>query len=203
MKLYYAPTSPFVRKVMILAMERGLDDRLELLPTNPFSEESGLRKANPISKIPALELDDGRVLIESTLICEYLDGLHDGQKLFPAGDARIDVLRRDALADGMVTAGIACRIEKEMRPAELFWQDYADRHMKSMLGAINELENDAESYTTGDDFTIADVSLACALGWVDFRYPDVAWRSDNPAIAEWFEAFSDRPSMVKTVPPAG
>ena len=203
MKLHYSATSPFVRKVIITAMERGLDDRFELVPSNPFSEDSGLRKYNPLSKIPALELDDGRVLIESTLICEYLDGLHDGRKLFPEDDRRIDVLRQVALADGLAIAGIACRIETVMRPAELLWQDYAKRHMKSMLGALATLEEDAGSFSSGDDFTIADIALGCALGWVDFRYPDVAWRSDNPAIADWFEAFSDRPSMVKTVSPQG
>jgi glutathione S-transferase len=203
MKLYYAPTSPYVRKVIVLAMERGLDDRLELVPTNPFSEDSGLRAFNPISKIPTLELDDGQILIESTLICEYLDGLHNGAKLFPSDETRVDVLNRTALADGLVTAGIACRVEKEMRPAELFWQDYFDRHMKSMLGAISVLEKDADKYSAADDFDIADISLACGLGWVDFRFPDVGWRNDNPAIADWFETFSDRPSMQKTMPPEG
>lgn len=203
MKLYYAPTSPFVRKVIILAMERGLNDQLERIPTNPFSEDSGLRSVNPISKIPALELDNGQVLIESTLICEYLDGLHQGAKLFPSDDTRSDVLNRTALADGLVGAGIACRVEKEMRPADLFWQDYFDRHMKSMLGAIRVLENDAGKYTSGDDFNIADLSLACAFGWVDFRFPDAGWRGDCPALADWFETFSDRPSMQQTMPPEG
>ena len=200
MKLCFAPSSPFARKVLVAAMERGLDNQIELILTDPFSEESGLRKVNPLSKIPALELDDGRVIIESALICEYLDDLHDGPRLFPQDDTRLDVLKRMALADGMASAGVLFRIETQRRPPELLWQAYADRQKKSMLGTLSVLEEEADSFRTGNDLSIADIALGCCLGWYDLRFPDLAWRSDNPGIAEWFETFSERPSMAKTVP---
>jgi len=200
MKLHFSPSSPFARKVLVVAMERGLDEGIELILTDPFSEESGLRDVNPLSKIPALELEDGRVIIESALIAEYLDGLHDGPKLFPQNDTRLDVLRRMALADGMTSAGVLYRVETQRRPPELLWQPWAERQKKSMLGTLSVLEEEADAFRAGDDLTIADIALGCCLGWFDLRFPDLAWRRDSPAIADWFEEFSDRPSMAKTMP---
>jgi len=200
MKLRFSPSSPFARKVLVVAMERGLDEDIELILTDPFSEESGLRDVNPLSKIPALELEDGRVIIESALITEYLDGLHDGPKLFPQDDTRLDTLKRMALADGMTSAGVLYRVETQRRPSELLWQAYVERQMKSMLGTLSVLEEEAEAFRAGDDLTIADIALGCCLGWFDLRFPDLAWRRDNPAIADWFEDFSNRPSMAKTMP---
>jgi len=200
MKLLFSAASPFARKVVVFALECGLENRIEKIPTDPFADEVALRAVNPLSKIPALQLDDGRVLIESTLICEYLDGLHQGQKRFPQGEQRIAVLQRTALADGMTSAGVLYRMETQRRPAELLWQAFADRQKKTMLGTLSVLETDVGSCRSGDDLTIADIALGCCLGWFDLRFPEIAWRSDHPAIADWFEAFSDRPSMVKTMP---
>ena len=200
MKLRFSPSSPFARKVLVVAMERGLDEGIELILTDPFSEESGLRDINPLSKIPALELEDGRVIIESALITEYLDGLHDGLKLFPEDDTRLDTLRRMALADGMTSAGVLYRVETQRRPPELLWQSFVERQKKSMLGTLNVLEEEADAFRAGDGLTIADIALGCCLGWYDLRFPDLAWRRDNPAIADWFEDFSNRPSMAKTMP---
>jgi len=200
MKLRFSPSSPFARKVLVVAMELGLDHQIELVMTDPFSEESGLRDVNPLSKIPALELADGRVIIESALISEYLDELHGGTRLFPRDGTRHDVLRRMALADGMTSAGVLYRVETQRRPPELLWQAYVERQKKSMLGTLNVLEAEADALRTGDDLTIADIALGCSLGWFDLRFPDLLWRSDNPAVADWFEEFSERPSMVKTAP---
>ncbi len=200
MKLRYSPSSPFARKVIVAALERGLEGRFEKIMTDPFSEETGLRDVNPLGKIPALELDDGRVIIESNLICEYLDDLHEGPKLFPTGERRIDVLKRTALADGMTNAGVLYRIETQRRPAELLWQPFVERQKKAIFGTLSLLELDADAFTAGDDLTIADIALGCCLGWFDLRFPDLQWRSDNPAIADWFENFSDRPSMAQTMP---
>jgi len=200
MKLFFSPTSPFARKVIVTAIERGLEDRIEKVVTDPFAEDSGLRAVNPLSKIPALELDDGRVIIESRLICEYLDGLHNGRKLYPSGDIRQDTLQRMALADGMTDAGVLYRIETQRRPSELLWQGFADRQLKTVLGTLSMLEDNAEALRAGDDLTIADIALGCCLGWFDLRFPDLIWRRDSPAIADWFEEFSARPSMSRTMP---
>jgi len=200
MKLRYSAASPFVRKVIVVALERGLNDRLEHIDTDPFSEDSDLRVDNPLSKIPTLELDDGRVLIESSLICEYLDGLHDGAKLIPEGDARMEVLKRQALVDGMTTAGVLLRIETQRRPPEFMWQAMVERQKKTMFGVLGMLEADADSLSTSDDLNIADIALGCSLGWIDFRFADLGWRQDHPAVADWFENFSNRPSMIETAP---
>jgi len=200
MKLRFSPSSPFARKVVVAALERGLEGRFEKIMTDPSSEDSGLRDVNPLGKIPALELDDGRVIIESSLICEYLDGLHDGPKLFPEDDTRLDTLRRMALADGMTGAGVLLRTETQRRPAELLWQPFVERQKKAIFSTLSRLETEAEAFTAGDDLTIADIALGCCLGWFDLRFPDLHWRTDNPAIADWFEDFSNRPSMMQTMP---
>ena len=200
MKLRYSASSPFVRKVIVAALERGLNDRFERIDTDPFSEESDLRADNPLSKIPALELDDGRVMIESSLICEYLDGLHDGQKLIPEGDARMDVLKRQALVDGMTTAGVLLRLETQRRPQEFMWQPMVERQKKAIFGVLDMLEADVDSLSTSDDLNVADIALGCSLGWFDLRFPDLGWRQDHPGLADWFENFSNRPSMIETAP---
>jgi len=200
MKLRYSSGSPFVRKVLVAALERGLNDRLERIDTDPFSDEGDLRSDNPLGKIPALELDDGRVLIESSLICEYLDGLHDGAKLIPEGDARMEVLKRQALIDGMTSAGVLLRVETQRRPADLLWQPWADRQKKAIFGVLGVMEAEAENLSTSDDLNIADIALGCSLGWFDLRFPDFGWRQDHPAVADWFENFSNRASMIETVP---
>lgn len=200
MKLHFSPTSPFARKTLVVAMEHGLDRQIELMTTDPFSEDSNLRTVNPLSKIPALELDDGRVIIESAIISEYLDGLHDGPKLFPEGETRFDTLKRMALADGMTNAGVLYRIETQRRPPELLWEGFVERQKKAMRASLDMLEEDADALRAGDDLTIADIALGCCLGWFDLRFPDLAWRTDSPVIADWFDNFSERRSMVKTQP---
>lgn len=199
MKLRFSPASPFVRKVSVTLIETGLEDRVERIPTNVWDPATDITEANPLGKIPTLITDDGEALYDSPVICEYLDGLHDGPKLFPAdGPARWRALRLQALGDGMADAGVLTRLEGR-RPEEFQYDKWVERQTAAIFRAMDTLEADADGLA-GDEPTIGHIAVGCALGWVDFRLPDLDWRPDRPALAEWFEAFSERPSMVRTAP---
>jgi glutathione S-transferase len=198
MKLHNSPTSPFVRKVLIAAHERGLADQIEL--TGPQTMENGeLRAYNPLEKVPALVLDDGTALYDSLVIVSYLDGLGSGPQLIP-GDhaARTTVLRRHALADGIMEAGVASVMETR-RPDDKIWSDAINRQRGKIQRAIDALEGEIEAM--GDAVDLSTISTGAALGYVDFRLGDLGWRDGHPKLAAWYEAFAKRPSMVGTTPP--
>lgn len=198
MKLRYSPTSPYVRKVTVTLIETGLNDRVERIPTDVWNPDTDIAKDNPLGKIPTLILDDGGVLYDSPVICEYLDSLHDGDTLFPAsGDARWKALRLQALGDGMTDAGIA-RFLENRRPGELQFDKWIKRQTAVVLRAMDTLESAMNELESG--FGIGQISVACSIGWLDFRLLDLDWRGERPGLAEWFEEISDRPSMTQTVP---
>ena len=198
MKLYYAPASPFVRKVNVFAMEIGLDKKIEWLKTNPWQAEDKLTAENPLSKIPTLITDDDKVIYDSRVICEYLDSLHNGDKLIPEkGEKRWQVLRLQALADGILDAGILRFMEKK-RPSELQSKDWDNMQQKSVKRGLDYLENSISDWS--DNLDIGVITVACVLGWLDFRFADEGWRTRRPQLKNWFELFSKRPSMVKTMP---
>jgi glutathione S-transferase len=199
MKLYYNPASPYVRKVRVLAMETGLMDQIELarVTITPTDPDATLCADNPIGKIPTLVLDDGDTLYDSRVICEYLDGLHAGARLFPGdGDARWIALRRQALADGILDSAVNTRYETFLRPEELRWADWVDNQMAKIRRSLDVLESESP----GDAIDIGSISVACALGYLDFRYSDEGWRDSRPKLAAWFEKFAQRPSMSETSP---
>ncbi len=198
MKLRYAPASPYVRKVTVTLIETGLEDRVERIPTNPHDPETDIATVNPLGKIPALITDDGEVLVDSPVICEYLDSLHDGAKLFPASGApRWRALRLLALGDGMTDAGVLRRAESR-RPEAFQYDKWADRQNTVIGRAMDALEGELERLD--GPLTIGHIAVACSIGWLDFRFPDLDWRAGRPGLAEWFEAFGERPSMTATVP---
>ena len=199
MQLRYSPTSPYVRKVMVTAIETGLDENIEKIPTNPWDAATDLPADNPIGKVPALKLDNGETLFDSPVICEYLDSLHGGEKLFPAaGGARWSVLRLHALADGILDAAVL-RLLEGKRPAELQSKDWADRQKQAIDRSLNELEKKSDQLD-GKPITIAHVACGCALGYLDFRFSADNWRDGRPKLSQWYEAFSKRDSMRQTVP---
>jgi glutathione S-transferase len=198
MKLRYSPASPFVRKVLVQAMETGLDGKIERVPTATADPASGLSKENPLGKVPSLTTDEGVHLYDSPVICEYLDGLHGGTKMFPAaGAARWTVLRRQALADGMMDAAVARRLES-LRPANEQSPSAMAGQRGKVLGGLDALE--AEADKLGDKADIGLISIACALGYLDFRFANEDWRSGRPRLTRWFETFSQRPSLQATLP---
>ena len=199
MKLYYNPVSPYVRKVRVLAMETDLMGGIELakVTITPTSPDADLCADNPIGKIPTLVLDDGCALYDSRVICEYLDGLHAGAHLFPDnGNARWTALRRQALADGILDSAVNTRYETSLRPEELRWADWVNNQMAKIRRSLDVLEGEP----MGDGVDIGTISVACALGYLDFRYSDERWRDSRPRLATWFEKFAQRPSMSETSP---
>lgn len=199
MKLHYAQTSPFVRKVMIAAHEKGLADKIELVETNPAVSED-LIADNPLQKIPALVTDRGQALYDSLVICDHLDAQAGGPELIPADPAeRSTVLCRHALADGMMEAALACVMETR-RPEEKQWRDQIERQQGKVSRSLDALE--AEAGTFGDTIDLSTIATGAALGYIDFRLGDMNWRDGRPKLAAWYEAFAKRPSMAGTRPDA-
>lgn len=201
MKLHWSPRSPFVRKVMIVAYEVGLVERLDCVrtvaaTTKPNAE---LMRDNPLSKLPTLVLDDDMVLYDSPVICEYLDTLHDGPKLFPAEPkARMTALRRQALGDGALDFLVLWRAEY-MRPAEQQSAAYMASYSTRRDAVLKAIEHEAPALAASE-FSIGHVALGCALSYLDFRFADFDWRRAHPAAAAWHESFSARPSVQATEP---
>jgi glutathione S-transferase len=195
--LRYSPTSPFVRKVLVFAMETGLADRIERIPTLPWDPKTDLPKDNPLGKVPALKTPDGW-LYDSLVICEYLDSLHTGAKLFPPpGPARWQALRHHALADGALDAAILRRLESQ-RPDGQRSQSWMDRQKAAVERALDALEADAKGLVELSD--IGAITIAVMLGYLDFRFAAEDWRRGRPALAAWYARVSKDESMLATVP---
>jgi glutathione S-transferase len=191
--------SPFARKVLVLAHELGVRERIALRDTDPHSDES-LRGANPLCKIPTLVLDDGRVLYDSRVICEYL--LTQGDAARVAGPRDRDaweVSRDHALGDGICDAAVALRGEK-LRPDAQQSGRYIARQNAAILAACDALAADVD--LLGGRLDIGVIAIGCALGYLDLRHPDIDWRRDRAALADWHADFSARESMVLTSPTA-
>lgn len=203
MQLLYAPTSPFVRKVVVLAAETGLSGEIERIDINPWDPEGGVQQVNPIGKVPALILDDGRVLPDSKLICEYLDSLHEGRKMYPERlPERWETLRLAGLAEGVLEAALAAVVEKLRRPEDYIWSGWIERQSGKIAAGLDQLEAEIQARRLLGDVDIAQITLGCALGYLDLRLGDLEWRKDRPGLASWYESFSRRPSMEVSAPPA-
>jgi glutathione S-transferase len=207
MKLRHSPTSPFVRKVMVSAYELGLADKIERIPTRvaPTQRNDDVVRDNPLVKIPALATDDGIVIYDSPVICEYLDTLAGGGKLFPSeGKPRWLALRQQALGDGILDASILARYER-LRPREFQWQEWIDAQLRKVRGALSALEMECESSdlaTPAENASalIGQITIGCALGYLDFRYPNEIWRERHRRLAAWYDGFAQRRSMQETAP---
>ena len=197
MKLCYSPTSPYVRKVSMTAMETGTYERIENILMFPAGPATGVAAFNPLGKVPALILDDGSVLYDSPVICEYLDDLGGGCGLFPkTGQARWYALRLQALADGVLDAGVLILMEGR-RPENERSPDWIERQKRAMNQGLDAMELDVDAL--GDAVTIAHITFCAALGWIDFRFGD-SWRESRPGLADWYAAYSARPSAMATEP---
>jgi len=200
MKIFFSPASPFVRKCMVVAHELGVAGRIEKLPSaaGPVKRDATIIPKNPLGQVPTFLTDDGQVLFDSRVICEYLDATHGG-RLFPAdGAARWSRLTELALADGMTGAALLARYENVLRPEELRWADWTDGQLAKVRTGFEWLETAAPSF--GDRVDIGTIAFGCALGYMDFRFPDVDWRTGAPNSAKWFDVFNQRASMQATMP---
>ncbi len=200
MQLIYAAASPFARKVRVLAAETGLLERIELLDTAvlPITLNERVNVLNPLGKIPVLLTDAGEALYDSRVICEYLDTLHQGPKLLPGGFARWQVLRLAALADGLMDAALLARYERAARPAELQWPAWLEGQLGKVQRALTELERQVGQLQGPLD--LAQIGVACALGYLDFRFADLDWRAAHPGLAAFHQAFAQRGSMQASAP---
>lgn len=201
MKLYFSPTSPYVRKVRLAAHHLGLADRITLVPaaTTPVSDDPELPAVNPLGKIPALVLDDGRVLFDSRVIVEYLDDAAGGGLIPRAGDAeRWETLRLQALADGLLDAALLMRYEAALRPPERQWRDWIEGQRRKIERAITVLGADVQRIEAGA--APNGICAACALGYLDFRMPQIDWRAAQPQLAAFYARFSERAEMALTDP---
>lgn len=202
MKLYYAPTSPFARKVRVVTRQLGLAERIELVMTDPWTSEE-LRRLNPLSKVPTLVCDDGSVLIESGVICDYLDtlaaaeGVTTRRAIPQQGAARWTALRCQAIADGLCAAASRLYAD-EQRPEHDRSFDVMHRQRQVIADALAHLRREASALdpNLGD---IGAVSVACALDYFGFRWPEsTGWRSAHASLAAWFDAAGTLPEMQAT-----
>jgi glutathione S-transferase len=197
MKIYFSPASPFVRKVLVCAHELGLADRIEKLDcaAHPIDRDQTIVAHNPLGQVPTFFADDGRVLYDSRVICEYLDALGHG-RLFGSGEARWRALTEQSLADGLLDAALLTRYETVWRPENVRWDAWANSQFDKVHSALKRLETWAPEFD--DRIDIGSITFGCALGYLDFRFPDFDWRRSHPLTANWFSTFAERPSMVAT-----
>ena len=202
MKIFYSAASPYVRKCLVAAHELGLRERIELLPANahPVNRDRTIVAHNPLGKVPTLIADDGAVLYDSRVICEYLNTLADDGDLLPSReDARWRVLVDQSLADGICDAAVLARYESALRPEALRWGDWLEGQLDKIACGLAVLETKAVDF--GDRVDVGTIAFGCALGYLDYRFASLDWRDRHPNAAAWFEWFGGRDSMVATRPP--
>lgn len=197
MQLLYQTHSPYARKVLVMAHELFIAERLEIIhhETSPTLRNEIVFAANPLGKVPVLICDDGLILFDSLVICEYLDGLHCGPQLIPAsGRERFLALRLQAIAQGIVDAGIAVRWEIDRRPPQLRWTTMAVGQSEKLLASYDFVEREVD---LDGPLHIGKIALATALSWIDFRNLP-SFKENRPRLTSWYEAFAERASMRAT-----
>ena len=201
MKLWASLASPFVRKVRIVLAEKAVPCELALVDVAPA--EHAAVAANPLGKIPALVLDEGATLYDSRVIVEYLDCAYPHPRLLPEHwRTRVEVRRWEALADGVLDAGVLVRYESQ-RPPEQQSAQWTDKQLGKVRRGLDAMEAGlgARGWCVGDGYTLADVALACALGWLEFRRPGgIDWRAGRPNLVRHYEALLARPAIAQTAP---
>jgi glutathione S-transferase len=200
MKLIGSIASPFVRKVRIVLAEKKIEYEFEL--DNPWTPDSKTPDFNPLGKVPVLVLDDGTTLFDSRVIVEFLDNASPIGRLLPAENReRIDVRRWEALADGVLDAGVLARLENQ-RDAKMRNPAWVERQMgkvRSGLAAMDAALGD-KPWCTGHSYTLADIAVGVCLGWLDFRFPKVSWKKDHAGLAREFDKLAERASFTDTAP---
>lgn len=199
MRLYCSMTSPYSRKVRVVAEEMGLSDLIEEIVIDPFDPPPEFLAANPLSRIPTLVTEKGEALPDSSLIVDYLETRGRGLAALPRSSRRWAALRRDAVAEGVINAAVATVFEKR-RPESIVYTAFVDRQAAVIRRSVEMLNLEAGSLSLENPGRI-EITTAVALAYLDFRLPYLDWREGHSTLAGWHEAFSQRPSMLKTAPP--
>ncbi|HKW36696.1 MAG TPA: glutathione S-transferase C-terminal domain-containing protein [Burkholderiales bacterium] len=200
MKLIGSHASPYTRKVRVVLAEKKIEFDFEV--DNPWKADAVTPKFNPLGKVPVLVLDDGSALYDSRVIVAFLDSASPLSRLIPAESRdRVEVRRWESLADGVLDAGIAARLENQ-REAKLKSTAWIDRQMGKVRSGLTALDADLgeKPWCAGNALTLADIACGVCLGWLDFRYPKMDWRKDHANLARHFAKLSERPSFAETVP---
>ena len=201
MKLIGSLASPYVRKVRVVMAEKKLDYAFVL--DNVWGADTTVHLCNPLGKVPCLVMEDGSPLYDSRVIVEYLDTLTPVAKLLPPnGRDRAAVKVWEALADGVLDAAVLVRLERTLRPQEQQSAAWMERQMGKVSAGLAVMSADlGESpFCKGNHYTLADVAVGCALGWLSFRFPEIDWRGDYPNLARLYDKLSERASFKDTVP---
>jgi len=201
MKLLGSVTSPYVRKVRIVMAEKKLD--YELVQDDVWSADSQIQQSNPLGKVPCLVMEDGAAMFDSSVIAEYLDTLTPVGKLLPANSSRERAAVKcwEALADGVLDAAVLVRLERQRAAAQQSPDWIRRQHgkvkagLKAMAAGLGEAP-----FCAGNHFTLADIAVGCALGWLAFRFPEMDWRGDHPNLARLADKLAERPSFQETAP---
>ena len=195
-------TSPYVRKVRIVMAEKRIDYHLEL--EDVWAPDTRILEANPLGKVPCLIMEDGGAVFDSRVIVEYLDGMTPLAKLIPpSGRERAEVRTWEALGDGVVDAAILVRLEQTQRPPEQQGRSGSTARWARSMRAIAAMSNGLgeKPWCNGHAYTLADIAVGCALGYIDFRFGSIDWRGQYPNLARLYEKLVARPSFVETQPP--
>jgi glutathione S-transferase len=201
MKLIGSIASPYVRKVRIVMAEKKLDYAFTV--EDVWSADTTIMQSNPLGKVPCLVMEDGGAMFDSRVIVEYLDTLTPVGKLIPPnGRERAEVKCWEALADGVLDAGVSIRLERTQRQQAQQSLAWIERQMIKVTAGLNALSTGLadKPFCAGTHYTLADVATGCALGWLTFRFPEIDWRTSHPNLAKLFDKLSERQSFKDTIP---
>lgn len=198
MKLFFSPTSPYVRKCLVTAHEVGLINTITLLPgsAHPVNRDQAIVNNNPLGKVPTLITQTGEAIYDSRVICEYINALGNGHLLAHEGVLRWETLTLQSLGDGILDAALLIRYENNVRPESLRWTDWVAGKLEAIHSSLAYLNQHTEVFK--HDFHLGLLTVGCALWYLDLRYPELDWRTHYPALAIASESVMHRPSMTQT-----
>ena len=204
MKLIGSLSSPYVRKVRVVMAEKKLD--YQFVPANPWDPASAVSASNPLGKVPCLVMEGGEAVFDSRVIVEYLDTLSPVGKLIPpSGRERAEVKTWEALADGVLDAGVLARLEAggfDGRTESERSQVWIDRQFGKMNDGVRAMAQGLgdKPFCSGIHLSLSDVAVGCALGWLEFRFPQITWRADHANLARLMDKLAQRPSFADSRP---
>ena len=204
MKLYASQTSPYARKVRVVMAEKKID--YQMVEVDVWSPDTAIGQFNPLGKVPCLVMEDGGAVFDSRVIVEYVDTLTPVSRMIPQGSReRLEVRCWEALADGLLDAALLARLEHTQREPGERSERWVRRQLAKIDGALVAMANGLADRTwcAGNHYSLADVAVGCALSYLDFRFPDIAWRERHPNLVAFHDKISKRQSFIDTEPPRG